>query len=544
MDDAESYLKRVSKMERQHFSKGFASAKRIPEGVVQLPSADKEFSTLHLAYYRTTNILPMKRKRNCSIGNDTALGVKSANPSQVGPATSGSGGARRSCLMDAGVPSVDAKRASDSTPFLDAAGTPSSSAPASGVPQRRVSLIDKWFPGTTLKEATVEVSHTPSVEFVQETVGRVTGAREKMILLRSGVEDLEGLLRKWTTSRGTQPTGHRAGNRNENREGDVWTDSEMSILVKRVGLASISEALAQFALEPYQRSGTVKQQLRQLMHRKNIFATPHSFRIELLQEFLDLKGPETSNLPTLSHFIWLSSVGTTELFTTLTQRFLRRIRTHASSANDTLGEMVYQVSGTEGSPKTSGDNEEENNSPCCKRDDMTATANDFQNKPGDQSGALPPSVSLTQSQQLLLSFFRAFMPIWGVPHEVSTVGLADGATSGPRLMSSGYGVWLLACLVALDTPLDPDTDRLVHRLFRTSCEQIRVLGEWKGVHGEKRGALLEALEKCDSSSLLDAKYKTYIRIEDLGAEDLRALYTIVVILAKFFRQNQNRFIPL
>lgn len=519
MDEAEAYMKRTSRIRHQHFRGGYASERQKP----QVPPTSP-VSSSHEHVGQSLAVLPPKKTKK-----------RQRSPSSSGEA-------------------------------LPTAPVVLSAAPG----QPRVSLLDKWFPGNTLKQATVEACHAPPTELVTATVQRVTAARETMILLRSGVEDLELLLSKLSTSgeADEQPNHHRPS---------LLSWQDIKRVVTRHTAPSVGEAFAQFAKERGDDVAFVRSQLREMMRRKAKVCAPRTVSAKRWHEFLNTCGPEANKAPAARCFLWLSSAHTTALFTVLVQRFLRSVRECVKRAGNAeegdddndeqrgrvgaAGEAVHhcldindpeerEAIGEDADgdadappPLNPVDGRAEGQTSCVGESWLEAT----QPVLSRDREAAHGQVSLTKEQRRLLVFLRLFMPTTegAVTTAQQRGGDGDGGAprGGPR-SSCGYGVWLLACLVALDIPLDPDTDRLVHELFRTCCDQVRLIGECKGVRGDQRGSLLDALRREDALPTERAWPKAFTSLDDVGTPELLALYTILIVLAKLFRQNQNRLIPL
>jgi hypothetical protein len=135
----------------------------------------------------------------------------------------------------------------------------------------------------------------------------------------------------------------------------------------------------------------------------------------------------------------------------------------------------------------------------------------------------------------LLRFLRFLMPCGSVE---------DGA---PR--SRGLGVWWYSAAASVDLLVDPDTDRALHELFRNVCQHIKTLCDvLRGPDGskfsnDKRGALLDFLTQRNYRAD-DVHVKNYWDVADVDQHDLLAMYTLLVLLAKVFHQNQNNLLNL
>lgn len=482
MDDAETYLKRVSKLKRQHFGKGFVAVSATSTSPSLEPSAG--IVIVDLSEANRSAVLPMKKRRRCPSSSSDCQPEGNTSP--------------MSKIV---------------TPDAPSRPLPSMHDPLVQPPIKRLTLFDKWFPGNTLKKATVEAAHAPNSDFVHETVDRITAVRERMITLRSGVEDLERLLVEIGGPSRTATSGDDSGSRL------IWSADELTELLNSRTCDAVGEALAEIGGKRVFKLAAVRSLVARVMKRKWALRTPSHFSLKQWHSYLNQYGPESGRTPTVSEFIWMNSPNTTALFTMLTQRFLRGIRETPQKVEQG---SVCDVAARDDSDI--GSEGVEDAAPCTVEHEIANSCWLSSWHPVAPSGA-------TDAQCQLLTFLRYLMPVTRV---------AEGF-GHPQSQAAGYGVWLLACLTSLDFPLDPDTDRLVHDLFRTLCDQVRVLGEWKDIHGEQRGTLMLALQ---AEAPLDKSVKEYTSLGDIGVEEVRALYTLIVTLAKFFRQNQNRLIPL
>jgi hypothetical protein len=138
------------------------------------------------------------------------------------------------------------------------------------------------------------------------------------------------------------------------------------------------------------------------------------------------------------------------------------------------------------------------------------------------------SSDVSQEQQETLRFFRHLMPLQ-----------LDHASTAAS--STGLGAWFFASATAVDLPVDPDLDRLFNELFRACCKHITVLSEhFKGVDAP----LLVRVEQGKADGRTPLSRREYWAMGDVGEEEVMALYTVLVILAKILRQNQNNTVPI
>jgi hypothetical protein len=146
----------------------------------------------------------------------------------------------------------------------------------------------------------------------------------------------------------------------------------------------------------------------------------------------------------------------------------------------------------------------------------------------------------------LLRFLRFLMPCSNNASRSNGTHVKDGDQT-PK--SRGLGVWWYSAAACVDLLVDPDTDRALHDLFRCVCQHIKTIYEvvTSGEHcdvvvNSKRGALLEHL--ATAKHLDDVYVKSYWDVSEVDQHDLLALYTLLVLLAKVFHQNQNNLLNL
>lgn len=417
MDDADAYLKRVAKINKKKFgSNGYLSASRHVSAPTERGGEP---------------FLPSRRKKRerSSEGDAAPTLSQRTDDSNVGT-------------------------------LLSAVDT----APSQGMRVPTINLIDKWFPGNALKVSSISVSASPPLTYTEATVKRFTSDREKMLLLRGGVEDLIAAL-----------------------SSPVFLESEEKW--SKESLRVIYNVLRHFASRTSFSSCFVKKQIREFQRVKTRVSVPCGPSAAAWHEYLNQHGPETNEFPWTSDFLFPSSASITILFTILTQKLLRRLRILKGSLSD---EAMMRN----------------------KDEALMSEARKFEF-----------AENTPEAERDTLLFFRLFMP---------------SRTCSDDETYSGYATWLTATLTCLDTPLDPDTHRLANNLFHTCCEQLRALGELKGATGDRRGALIELLSTGGSNDLV----KSYNTITDVGREEVFALYTLIIPLAKIFRQNENRLIIL
>ncbi|CAM72584.1 conserved hypothetical protein [Leishmania infantum JPCM5] len=397
--------------------------------------------------------------------------------------------------------------------------------PVEGVAQR-INLMAKWFPAS-LQERKLDAAVAPSMMFVEATVDRVNKMREYVLILRYGIEDVEALLEE---SRQTQSNvwGKESADGNSTHQRprrEYWdlSSSEVRELVRSVGLPTFAQALAEFSDAVFGSHWSAAAAVYRLLSRRRRVCAPMDYNIKAWHEYLNTHGPEGGRPPRLSDVLWLSAASASAMFTATASRLLRGARCCAEqiSVSDASLDDRASCTASEGDSGPSDrprffDNTEtaaEENEPVSTRVWLMSAPVIF-----------PPTLS--HEQRAVLSFLRFLMP---TSHSLRE-----------RTTSVGYGVWLFAAFSALDIPLDPDTDRLAHDLFRTCCRHLRTLAAWQGVSGSTRDLLLSKLHPRRP----DAAPPLYTSLDDIRREDVLALYTIVVVLARFFRQNQDHFMPL
>ena len=136
----------------------------------------------------------------------------------------------------------------------------------------------------------------------------------------------------------------------------------------------------------------------------------------------------------------------------------------------------------------------------------------------------------TQEQIETLKFFRHIMPI----NVISEAG--DVAAK-----SAGLGVWFYAAAACVDLPVDPELDKQLQDLFKACCKHVTVLSEFFAGAGT---TLLSRVEAAVSAQKPSSTPKQYWSLADVGSCEILALYTLLVILAKVLRQNQNNNVPI
>ncbi|CAJ1035952.1 Survival motor neuron (SMN) interacting protein 1 (SIP1), putative [Leishmania lindenbergi] len=397
--------------------------------------------------------------------------------------------------------------------------------PVEGVAQR-TNLMAKWFPAF-LQERKLDAAVAPSMMFVEATVERVNKMREYVLILRYGIEDVESLLEETRQAQSIvwnkESTDCTSTHQRQRRECWDLTGKDVRALVRSVGLPRFTQALAEFSDVVFNSRLSAAAAVYSILSRRRRVGTPMDYNIKAWHEYLNTHGPQRGYAPRLSDLLWLSAASTSAMFTATASRLLRGARscTKPTSVSDAAEDDRASYA------------ESENDSRSSDRPrffDNTENAAEEEEPVTTRIGWLSASVTfpptLSPDQRALLSFLRFLMP--------------TSHTLLERTSSAGYGVWLFAAFSALDIPLDPDTDRLAHDLFRTCCRHLRTLADWQGVSGSTRDLLLRKLHPRTQATAPPL----YASLDDICREDVLALYTIVVVLARFFRQNQDHFIPL
>ncbi|KAF8297687.1 putative Gem-associated protein 2 [Trypanosoma cruzi] len=478
-DDAESYLRLASKLKWKHFARGHNSVSQkqgevVGENPANCPS-------------KPPMRLPMKKPRRIR---------DSDSDDERGTA-----------------PRRDAAEAPSISSF---SSSPSfARKPCNGAP---ITLMEKWFPGSTLGNATLDAAEAPTPEYTDLTMARMNVVRERFLTLRGGVED----VLKYAVANGD-------GDFTEDRADWDW----------RALRDTLSQLTSRDVFRTKKRVVRAVQWL--LANKPSSISIPKRPTVRLWERYLNEHGPECGHMPPLSLLVWLDSARTTALFAALVDRTLRFYKQGMKAAMHTsqkVDETIFEVSENtnvnddkKDEEEVDEEDEEEDLQPHNARDENIHGTNEdskqllffTQLTPLYGGGAREEIISL-------LSFLRVFMPVDAVDASGNVVG-----------RSVGHGIWLYACLSAVDTPLEPDLDRLVHEFFRICCQQIRTLGEVHGIRGGNRGAIVHAFSPRSGDTTTRREYNS---IDDVRKEDVLALHTIIIILAKLFRQNQNRLIPL
>ena len=105
------------------------------------------------------------------------------------------------------------------------------------------------------------------------------------------------------------------------------------------------------------------------------------------------------------------------------------------------------------------------------------------------------------------------------------------------LVHAGGGAWLWAALAAVDTPLDPDTERLLQDVLRRCCQHL------KFVERHRPELLATAADGADAATP-SCGSAARVGVELLGPGDVRALQGLVVVVGKYFRQANPSVLPL
>jgi hypothetical protein len=113
--------------------------------------------------------------------------------------------------------------------------------------------------------------------------------------------------------------------------------------------------------------------------------------------------------------------------------------------------------------------------------------------------------------------------------------VADALTFIGKLSNRhSLGAWLYAALICLDVPLTPSTEIEMQRLLQQCCVSIRTVASFKNIAPDCRLA----------TRLLTQTTQTIETCADVSVEDVSGVYTILVILAKFYRQGNPSLLPL
>lgn len=382
-------------------------------------------------------------------------------------------------------------------------------------PPPRVNLAAKWLAMASFSSLALPLAALPPFEFVEETVQRFTAVRERIGQTRMGIE----LLQVATTSSFTQR--------------DSWRDRARAIQhVFGLRSASISKEAAESLLS---------EQEAQLSSCGVPSLTEHA-ELRKWHKFLEgPSGPFAFGAPTISLMSQLDHAHANTLLHTVITKLQRGMRnqlppqTSQRRCDDEYFSDMDEV--------TAGSTED----PSCSHAPATSAGmlfvNDDDNEDDDHATILDingceqqfsSNVKDDRTRELL-RFLRFLMPC----------GSADNGA--PR--SRGLGVWWYSAAASVDLLFDPDTDRALHELFRNVCQHINTLCDV--LHGpegnkfptDKRGAMLEYLNQ-PRHRANDVHVKNYWDVADVDQHDLLAMYTLLVILAKVFHQNQNNLLNL
>nr|ACS87834.1 hypothetical protein CDFL6B12_07 [Angomonas deanei] len=538
MSDAEAYLRRGKKIQSERFGRagvargeGSTSDSGDPEKPAGAAGVQSVVIVSLHDTQRNTQLLPMKKKkknkrsRSDSDSDDDHTNHSSDNHTRE----------------DAGSAASTAE-ATVTTTERDVLGLASVASPSSPVPPvegvaQRISLLSKWFPAS-LQEGKLDSAVAPAADFVESTVDRMNKARDYVLALRYGIEDVEMLLKSSRDSFSALWMEQKGGKDDESvedaRKRFYWElrGKQIAKLVRASGVTEFKAAVSEFADEVPSTAAGVAAAVCAVARRRRGVRMPLEYSLKGWHEVLDSRGPEAGFVPRLSDILWLSVASATAMFTVLTQRLLHRAR---ALSERRLGSGVTTVQDTQETGDGASDTEAEgprffdNTVDEEEEEAEDSDAPPTESTTGDwiaQSSA-ELSSSLSTDEKALLAFLRFLMPFSEV----------ESSTGCRR--SAGVGVWLYAAFTTLDTPLDPDTARLAHDLFRTCCRHLRTLATWKGVSGGTRDSLLRSFAPRSKGQRV-----AYEAMKEVSREDVLALYTVVVVLARFFRQNQDHFIPL
>ncbi|CBH15600.1 hypothetical protein, conserved [Trypanosoma brucei gambiense DAL972] len=493
-DDADAYLRRVSQLKRKHFRKDSVTAYHPTP--VEVETVDTK--PIHTVARR----LPMKkRKRMC---DDDEFDVVSLARDAVNVSSCG--------VFVADGPST--------SPLVGCNGDRK-------VLQQpvKITLMEKWFPGRTLQNATLDPAQAPLYQYTEVSTKRMKDARERFVTLKAGVED----ALKYSFV------------------GECTNFDEVVSRMTKESWIELRNTLFQISSRASLRrkKGAVRA-MKYILSTNVGEHVPKSSILRHWNEYLLIHGPEQGFQPTLSLFVWVESAGITALFTAVVSRALKLFKQGkkpmAYSFYDAQEEAepsccVEAATSEEDECVDSGEvlSCEGSVEKSAKESEPIAVGTGEGN---DDNSVRPPSLverlprlgGCSEDVISLLSFLRVLMPVDYLDEDGRMIG-----------RSAGYGVWLYACLTAVDTPFDPDLDRLVHEFFRTCCLQLRVLGEAHNVRGDDRGAILKVFPSRKDDPPQSSQYNS---LGDVRKEDVLALHTIIVVLAKLFRLNGNRLVPL
>lgn len=389
----------------------------------------------------------------------------------------------------------------------------------------RVNLAAKWLAMTSFSPLALPLGALPSFEFVELTTQRFLAVRERVAQTRMGFE----LLQEATTT-------------NLNR-GETWKERARAVEHVLGFQGTISREAAQALLKAQESRHSIMgvpplDQQPELRRWHKFLEGPH--------------GPFAFGAPCMSLMCQLDHAHANTLLHTVITKVQRGTRNQRPPARreSQLHEEVDDKSCDEGCPLALHD------SPARCEPTLVAgqlfISEEFEEdgSEGDIDGGQEDVVTMDingssqgfsqdaadERTRELLRFLRFIMPC--------------GSEGGPR--SRGLGVWWYSAVATVDLLVDPDTDRALHDLFRGVCQHIKTLYDllqrrYGDFPSDKRAAMMDLLVKEAHQSrhrVNDVQTKHYWDIAEVDHHDLRALFTMLTILAKFFHQNQNNLLNI
>lgn len=383
--------------------------------------------------------------------------------------------------------------------------------PPAPVPVKRENLLAKWAALASSSAFNIPPPALPEVSFVDDVTSKFTLSRERLAAARVLRGALISTFQKVKKATEAKKVNHEA------------QTSLCSLLQTNFGF--------------HRSTSDVKHMLKVAERWQNRWENVPTARVSSMRQWFiflgSQHGPFCESVPTLSMVSqWDEATSNNLLHALLTILYKgpRREPLHLKSSgtgNEGTGEDDNE--GEESKASHFFVNDEDDDDVACADKGMDPFL------PWDEEEAFPSGLSNEVVD--LLRFLRILMPTQRT-QSVST-------SSSEAQATSGVGVWLYSVLCVADLQLDPDTHRALHSLFRAVSQHIKTLHSDARLQShaaldDKRGTLLSWIASKSASS----KPKSYWSIDDVDVHDLRALYTLLIILAKAFHQNQNHLVPL
>lgn len=270
------------------------------------------------------------------------------------------------------------------------------------------------------------------------------------------------------------------------------------------------------------RRDDVARVVREIEARREKWADklPQSPSFAMWSDYLDgLDGPLEEVAPPLSMFAFMDGAHTSVVTILLLEKLKAYARAQAHSSSTAIVDGVAEAD--------DGD----------EPDRVTAGGLMINESDDDDVGLFRPNdcpqkfaATCTPKEVECLRFLRHLMP----------------CSDGEGRSSQGFGVWLFCALASLDLPpLDPDTDREMHNFFRLLCTHIRTIGDWASQlpaceksDNDERGWLMERFAPSSTP------WREYWSMAEVDQGDIRALYTLLIVIGNNYKQNHNNLVAL